>query len=87
MYSKHETDDFDKGGYMKCLNCGKRVIELGLKLADGSYCLKPGSSLIVDYDEIDEFVSCPYCKAKNVLHALESDRGPDKLFFHHFKLD
>ena len=72
---------------MKCLNCGKRVMELGLQLEDGSYCIKPGTSKPIEHEDDDEFIRCPHCNAKNILGVIPSDKGPEKIYFYHYKID
>lgn len=72
---------------MKCLKCNKRVMELGLLLEDGSYCIKPGTSRPIEFEGNDEFIRCLHCSAKNILGIIPSDKGPEKLYFHHFKMD
>jgi DNA-directed RNA polymerase subunit RPC12/RpoP len=65
---------------MKCLKCDKRVVEFGLQLKDGSHCIKPGSKFVIEYESENSFVTCPHCKAKNILALIDTPSGPGKLY-------
>ena len=64
---------------MKCLNCGKTILETGLLLKNGSACLKLGESKKIEHDSQDTFVQCPHCNAKNIFAS-----DGNKLYFHKF---
>ena len=70
---------------MKCLKCDKRIVELGLQLKDGSFYIKPGSEFVVEYEGENSFVTCPHCKAKNILASIDPPHGPGKLYFYQYK--
>ena len=72
---------------MQCLNCNKMVMDSGLQLEDGTHCIEPGSVQPIEDDDGEQFVTCPHCKAKNILFSIPSDHGPEKLYFHHYKIN
>ena len=66
---------------MRCLKCNERVIEPGMQLENGSFCLKPGNKLETLREGKNEFVVCHHCGAKNFLVSEPSESGPEKLYF------
>ena len=66
---------------MRCLKCNELVIETGMQLDNGSFCVDPGSRLETLREGDRKFLVCPHCGAKNLLVSEPSESGPEKLYF------
>jgi len=66
---------------MKCLKCGKMLVEPGKFLNNGSILVDSETSVPLESENGDTFMRCKHCGAKNIMASDSPDSGPEKLYF------
>ena len=72
---------------MKCLKCGTIILENGLQIEDGSFCLEPGESKKIEGEGSKSFVRCTECQAKNYLELWPESKKGGQYYFSTYECD
>jgi len=69
---------------MKCLNCKKDLVALGMKMKDGTFAISTKDKLITKWTVSgEEYIECKHCKAKNFIEV----NGPHTFTVGRFTID